>query len=105
MYCSSQLARKEADLRELLQAYENRLQWLATGSRAWFGVVKASSVAVIIDCSDEAFSDEATAEVLVVSLSRLLSEQLARKSHISLVRYGSVVEACPSLDLQCDRQE
>ena len=105
MYCSNQLGRKEADLRELLQVYENRLQWLAKGSRAWFGVVKTSSVALVVDCSNEALADEATAELHGAWLSRLLSEQLAKMSHISLVRYGSTVEACRPLDLQFDRQE
>lgn len=103
MYCSAVLGRKEADLRELVQAYQGRLQWLAAGSRAWFGVVRASSVALVVDCSDEAF--EAAGELLREVLSRLLSEQLSKKSHISLVRYGSSVCACSSVDLQRDRQE
>lgn len=105
MYCSAVLGRKEADLRELVQAYQGRLQWLAAGSRAWFGVVRASSVALVVDCSDEAFADEAAGELLREGLSRLLSEQLSKKSHISLVRYGSSVYACSSVDLQRDRQE
>ena len=105
VYCSDLLGRKEADVRELLAAYQSRLQWQGSGSRALFGVVRGSSVAVVVDCSDQALSDEATAEQLMAGLPRLLSEQLARKSHLLLVRYGSVVESGPCMDLRHDRQE
>ena len=104
-YNDEELAKKEEDLDCLLSSYEERLKWMAEGSRNWFGLVKSRSVALLLDCSTKALSDNSLSSRIFDHLHLLLQEQLVKKSLVHLIKFGSNVEECVVLNFTADKFE
>ena len=82
---------KERQLKLLIKFYESRLDILFTGSKKYFGVVKGSKLAVLIETSQGLAQKEdgKLFEEYKNSLKLLVEEQLPDKEAVYFIQFGT----------------
>ncbi len=85
------LALKKKELKYLIKFYKNRIQWLSTESRLFWGLVMGPSVAVVVESSDNlAMSKEGSVfEEYKNALKLLIEDQLINKDNVYFIKYGT----------------
>ena len=85
------LYQKRRQLKLLVKFYENRICTLCNGSNRYFGVVKGSKVALLIEASDKLASaqDGKKFEEYKNSLKFLVEEQLVSKEAVYFIQFGT----------------
>ncbi|XP_072916227.1 von Willebrand factor A domain-containing protein 3A isoform X1 [Hemitrygon akajei] len=78
----------ESRVREMVDAYQKRIQWLKEGSRKVFGLVRGKRLGVLVDCSD-ANCGLGRQGQLQEALLTLLDEQMRDTKQIYLLAFGS----------------
>lgn len=82
----------EFKLTNLIQLCQQRINWLLQGSRRAFGLIKGQNVALVVDAS-ESNCGYGRLQLFQESLAELINEQLANKSRLFLVSFGTVPKA------------
>ena len=85
---TDKLKLKQSQLKSLIKFYKKRIHWLSTNSRLYFGHLKGSNVALLVEPSSQLSQDE---EEHQTALKLLISEQLIRKETVYLIQFGSEV--------------
>ena len=83
------LSFKKLQLKTLITFYENRIQWLSTDSRLYFGLLKGSKVALLVEASDHLSCNGDKWEEFTGAVRLLIQEQLREKEVVHLVQFGS----------------
>ena len=92
----------ETKLKDLLTLYNDRIQWLQTGSRRWFGHVRGGdNVMLLVDSSESACDVEEYGE----ALSCLVEDQLSNKSLLYCIHYGTDLQKYSLIDFPTDRDK
>lgn len=86
---SGKLQLKCSQLKSLIKFHENRIDWLSTGSRVYFGHLSGSNVALLVEASDHLFQE---CEEYKDGLKLLIDEQLVQKEAVHLMQFGSEVK-------------
>lgn len=86
-----QLSRKKKELKLLVKFYKNRISWLLSESRLMFGFVMGSSVAVVVDSSQQLAQQQ---EGLLfqhykAGLKRFIEQQLVTKKAVYFIKCGN----------------
>ena len=79
------LSLKKKYLKLLIKFYENRIHWLSSDSRQFFGLLGGSKVAVLVEDSSEGQSLEKYKE----NLKLFVEEQMLEREAVYLVSFGS----------------
>ncbi|XP_049644109.1 von Willebrand factor A domain-containing protein 3A [Suncus etruscus] len=88
MHFSAQILYQfESKLNEVIQLYQQRIQWLKKHSRKAFGLIKGKRVGILIDQS--VVSSSPQKEVFLGDLESLLEEQLSKKEKLYVLSFGS----------------
>lgn len=88
---SAELTLRESRLKMLIRCCEDRIRWLSTGSRLYFGLVKGSRVAFLLESSDQLWREGKESEEHRSAARLLFTEQLGGKEAVYLVQFGSHV--------------
>lgn len=85
------LSLKKRYLKLLIRFYENRIRWLSSDSRRFFGLLRGSKVAILVEDSSELrAADEGEALVKYKECLKLfVEEQLLERETVYLVKFGS----------------
>ena len=86
------LHQKQRQLKLLIKFYENRIHSLCTGSSKYFGVVKGSKLAILIEASQALAQLEEGEKFKEYkdSLKLLVKEQLCDKEAVYFIQFGTV---------------
>ena len=86
------LHQKQRQLKLLIKFYENRIHSLCTGSNKYFGVVKGSKLAFLIEASQALAQLEEGGKFKEYkdSLKLLIKEQLCEKEAVYFIQFGTV---------------
>lgn len=79
---------KQSQLKSLIRFYKKRTHWLSTNSRLYFGHLKGSNVALLVEPSNQLSQN---GEEYQTALKLLINEQLIRKEMVYLIQFGSEV--------------
>jgi len=85
--------------------YNDRIQWLQTGSRKWFGHVRGGDNIMLLVDSSERACDIGRVEEYSRALSCLVEEQLSNKSLLHCIHYGTDLHNYPPVDFPTDREK
>lgn len=91
-YDAVKLQDYEFKITNLIQLCQQRINWLLKGSRRAFGLVKGQNVALLVDASDSN-TGYGRLQLFQESLSELINEQLANKTRLFLVSFGTQPKA------------
>ena len=95
----------EAKLKDLLTLYNDRIQWLQTGSRRWFGHIRGGDNIMLLVDSSERACDLGRVEEYSKALRCLVEEQLSTKSLLYCVHYGTDLHKYPPVEFSTDREK
>ncbi|XP_065899947.1 von Willebrand factor A domain-containing protein 3A-like isoform X2 [Dysidea avara] len=101
-YSRDVLEDNEAKLKDLRTVYSDRIQWLTSGSRRWFGHVRGDNVVLLVDNSDAA-CDLGRVEEYSEALRCLVEEQLSYKSLLHVLHYGTDLYKFQPVDFPTNR--
>ena len=104
-YSGDILEDAETKLKDLLTLYSDRIKWLQTGSRRWFGHVRGGDNIMLLVDSSERACDVGRVEEYSRALSCLVEEQLSNKSLLYCVHYGTELHIYPPVDFPSDREK
>ena len=87
----TKLSQKRKELKLLVRFYENRIYWLCHGSRKYFGLIRGSRIAMIVETSDQLFSlgSGLVAREYSLALNKLVEDQFEKKDLVYCIWYGS----------------
>ena len=104
-YSRDVLEDSEAKLKDLLTLYNDRIKWLQTGSRWWFGHVRGGDNVMLLVDSSERACDIGRVEEYSKALSCLVEDQLSNKSLLYCTHYGSDLYKYLPVDFPTDREK
>lgn len=88
----NKLYQKQRQLKLLIEFYKNHIHSLCTGSKRYFGVLKGSKLALLVEASQALaqLEDGKRFEEYKKSLSLLVEEQLSSKEAVYFIQFGTV---------------
>lgn len=88
-FSSQTICHFESKLSEVIEAYQQRMQWLAENSKKAFGLIKGTRVGILVDVS--AASSCPQKEEFQSDLVSLIDEQLSQKEKLYVLSFSSTV--------------
>jgi len=103
-YSRDILENHEVKLKDLRTVYSDRIHWLTSGSRRWFGHMRGDNVVLLVDNSDAA-CDLGRVEEYSEALKCLVEEQLSYKSLLHVLQYGTDLYKFQPVDFPSNRDQ
>ncbi|KAF7465953.1 Hypothetical predicted protein [Marmota monax] len=88
-FCTHTIHRFESKLSEVIERYQQRIQWLTENSKKVFGSIKGARVGILLDAS--AFGSGPRKEEFQNDFMSLIDEQLSLKEKLYVLSFGTTI--------------